>query len=251
MNSDSPFIVAIVQARMGSSRLPGKVLRDIAGEPMLVRVVERARKAELLDQVIVATSVAAEDDAVADLGKEWGFPVSRGSAQDVLDRYVQAARQFKAEIVVRITGDCPLIDPGVIDQTIKAFLSARPHVQYASNRIQRTYPIGLDVEVFWRDLLEQAALEAKEKYQREHVTPYFYEPEGRFQVIAVHASEDYGELRWTVDTAEDLAFVREIYSRMDPGEAFDWHAVLAILKENPALAELNAHVRQKDFHEAE
>lgn len=251
MSKDNLNIVAIVQARMGSSRLPGKILRDICGEPMLVRVVERARKAELLDQVVIATSVACEDDAVEALCKDRGYSLARGSEQDVLDRYLQAARQFQADVVVRITGDCPLIDPGVVDQTIKAFLDARPDVQYASNRIQRTYPIGLDVEVFWRDLLEQAAVDAREKYQREHVTPYFYDPEGRFAVIAVHAEQDHGTLRWTVDTMEDLTLVREIYARLGAESVFSWHDILALLKENPALADLNAQVRQKDYREAE
>lgn len=244
-------VVAIIQARMASKRLPGKVLLDVAGEPMLVHVVERTRRARLLDEVVVATGEGSGDDPVAQLCQERGYACVRGSEADVLARYLKAARQHLADVVVRITADCPLMDPQVIDQVVEAFLGAEPPADYASNRILRRYPVGLDVEVMSRAALERAGKEAHEPYQREHVTPYFYEQPGRFAVLSIEAPEDYGSLRWTVDTEADLRFVREVYARFPGRPHFGWRQVLDLLRAEPHLAAINAHVRQKHFREAE
>lgn len=244
-------IIAIIQARMGSSRLPGKVLAEIHGMPMIAWVVERARKAKLVDAVVVATTVAANDDAVAEMCEARGYACVRGRAADVLDRYMQAAEMYGAEIVVRLTGDCPLIDPDVIDNTIQAFLDSDPPAIYGSNRIVRSFPIGLDVEVMTFEALKMANQEAKEPYHREHVTPYFYEDTNRFRIVSVHADGEYGHYRWTVDTPEDLRFVRAIFSRLNDVNDFSWNDVLEILKTEPELMKINRNVRQRSYRDVE
>ncbi|OGO19500.1 MAG: hypothetical protein A2Z14_04015 [Chloroflexi bacterium RBG_16_48_8] len=248
-----PHIVAIIQARMGSSRLPGKILLDIAGLPMLARVVERVRRAETIDEVVVATTVEREDDVVAQYCQDQGYPYIRGDNLDVLKRYWQAAQTFKADIIVRITADCPLMDPRVVDRTVNAFLSSYPKAQFGTDRgldqIRRTYPIGMDVEVMTYDALNMAYHEAKEAYQREHVTPFLYEVIGCFDKTSVDAEGDYGSQRWAVDTPEDLAFVREIYARLAEKENFGFEDVISLLEREPALLEINAQITQKDMHD--
>jgi spore coat polysaccharide biosynthesis protein SpsF len=260
---------------MGSSRLPGKVLLDIGGEPMLVRVVERARRARRLNGVMVATTEDASDDLVARLCADRGYAVYRGSVHDVLDRYVQAARSQRAEAVVRITADCPVIDPAVIDRTVKAFfgktepqdeilsrrsvqLGIRPFpgpYDFAANRLppplHRTYPIGLDVEVCTSAALEYAWEHAQEKHQREHVMPYLYETEGRFNVLLVNHETDLGSLRWTVDTPEDLELLRRIYDHFGNRDDFSWLDVLDLWRREPELFEINAAVRHKTLRDVD
>jgi len=253
--------IAIIQARMGSSRLPGKVLLDIAGQPMLARVVERAQRAETLDGVAVATTTDPADDAVKNLCIERGYSCYRGSLHDVLDRYYQAARILNAEIIVRLTADCPLIDAGVIDETVNAFLgiainqplmamhnSQFPY-DFAANRLpppwHRTYPVGLDVEVCTFQALERAWKETSKPHHREHVMPYLYEEKGRFRVLLVNHDPDYGSLRWTVDTSEDLELVRQIYARFPGRDDFTWLEVLALFEREPELALINAQVQHK------
>ena len=246
-------VVAIVQARMGSRRLPGKVLADIAGEPMLVRVVERARRAQTVDEVVVATTTARADDALATLCEARGYACVRGHATDVLDRCYRAARQFRAEVVVRLTADCPLIDPGLIDHTVQVFLEAEPPLDFAANRLpwERTYPIGLDTEVCTFAALESAWERADQPHEREHVMPYLYEVPGRFRILHVKNEKDCGALRWTVDTGEDLEFVRQVYARFGGRDDFSWQEVLDLVTREPELAQVNAHVRHKAFTEAE
>jgi spore coat polysaccharide biosynthesis protein SpsF len=242
-----PRTVAIIQARMASSRLPGKVLQDIGGEPMLVRVVERVRRASLVHDVGVATTTDPADDPVADLCLARGYPLWRGSQFDVLDRYYRAAVQFGADVIVRVTADCPVIDPEVIDHTIKAFFEAG--VDFAANRLpppwKRTFPIGLDTEVVSLSALERAWKEAVEKHQREHVMPYFYDEEGRFRIRVIDTQPDYGSLRWTVDTPEDLELLRLIFARFDNRDDFRWKDIVALFAREPELAQINANVRHK------
>ncbi len=240
-------IVGIIQARMSSNRLPGKVLLDIAGEPMLMRVFTRAKRAKCLDEVVIATSVNVEDEPIIRLCEERGVTYSRGSAMDVLDRFKNAAREYKAEIVVRLTADCPLIDPDLIDQTVDAFLASDPPADLAVNRLpwDRTFPIGLDTEVCASSTLEIAWREADETHQREHVMPFFYENPERFCILHVRNDENYGHFRWTVDTAEDLTFIHEIYARFDGRDDFTWGEVLALLEKEPELANINAHIQHK------
>jgi spore coat polysaccharide biosynthesis protein SpsF len=242
-------IVAIVQARMGSTRLPGKVLKDIGGETMLARVIGRLRRASLINEVLVATTDTAADDAVVAECRKCSIPVSRGDEKDVLDRYFRAAQLSKAEIVVRVTSDCPLIDPEITGKTIAAFLESRP--DYASNVMQRTYPRGLDTEVMSIAALERAWRQAHKPYEREHVTPYIYEHPGEFKLLSVPGDEDYSSHRWTVDAPEDLEFVRTVYSRLAPDAAFSWRDILDLLKREPQLADVNRFVEQKPVRAAE
>jgi spore coat polysaccharide biosynthesis protein SpsF len=274
-----PKTIAIIQARMASSRLPDKVLLDIAGKPMLAWVVERTQRAQNLAEVIVATTTDSSDDAVQALCQERGYPVYRGSAFDVLDRYYQAARQHGADIVVRITADCPLIDPGLIDKAVATFtgsegsesravrrdallataasplaspLSPFPY-DFVANRLPppwgRTYPVGLDIEVCSFSGLEQAWSEANQPHQREHVMPFFYEQPERFRIRLLNHKFDYGELRWTVDTPQDLELLRSIAAHFDGRDDFTWLEVLEFVKDNPGVAQINAFVQPKDYRD--
>jgi spore coat polysaccharide biosynthesis protein SpsF len=252
-SAHSPKTVAIIQARMASSRLPGKVLLDIGGEPMLARVVERASRANAVAQTVVATTTDPGDDVVEAYCDERGYPCYRGSSFDVLDRYYQAARLHRAEIVVRITADCPVIDPGLIDQIVEEFI--RTQCDFAANRLPppwgRTYPIGLDIEVCSFAGLELAWREAALPHQREHVMPFFYEQPERFHILLVNHSVDYGTLRWTVDTADDLELLRQIYAHFGDRNDFSWLDVLELFERQPELAQINAQVPPKDYRAAD
>jgi spore coat polysaccharide biosynthesis protein SpsF len=260
--------IAIIQARMSSSRLPGKVLLDIAGQPMLARVVTRARRARLVDQVVVATSIDTSDDPVAALCSQSNYACYRGSQHDVLDRYFQAACRFAADVVVRLTADCPVIDPRLIDHTLAAFFGMQDDLQgnrsqhfdqlawdFAANRLPppwgRTYPIGLDTEVCTFQALRRAWQEASQPYQREHVMPYLYEVPGRFRVLLVNHDQDYGALRWTVDTPEDLEVLRRIYAAFAGRDDFSWLQVLELYQQHPELAQINAQVHHKSVQEVD
>lgn len=246
-------IVAIIQGRMSSSRLPGKVLMDIGGEPMLLRVVRRVQKVKSIQDVWVATTDQASDDPLVYLCKESNLPCYRGSTFDVLDRFYQTARAAGADVVVRITADCPLIDPAVIDRTVNALFTTG--ADFTANRLpppwKRTYPIGMDVEVCWFAGLERAWREAELPHEREHVMPFFYDAPGRFNIHVVNAEEDYGQLRWTVDTPEDLEVVRRIYSLLADTPDFTWRDVLAVWHDHPELAAINAEVYHHKFDEVD
>lgn len=238
--------LAIVQARMGSSRLPGKVLLDLGGTTVLARVVDRLRRSTLVDEIVVATSASERDDAVIAECERLQVGSFRGSEYDVLDRYHWCAELHDAEIVVRITADCPLIDPELVDQTIHAFVNKR--CDYASNALFATYPRGLDVEVLTTYALAHAWNEARSVHQREHVTPFLYEHPELFRLVSVEAESDYSHHRWTLDTPEDLQFLRSIYARFDGRSFFGWREVLELVQREPQLAQMNAHVIQKAVH---
>lgn len=238
-------VVAIIQARMGSSRLPGKVLQDIGGSTMLARVVRRTQRAASLDEVIVATTVETDDEVIVAECRRLSVPVFRGDKEDVLDRYYQAAQAYHAAIIVRITSDCPLIEPEVVDQVVRACLDAQ--ADYASNTLQRTYPRGLDTEVMTLSALELAWRQATEPYQRIHVTPYLYQHPDQFKLLSVTDDQDHSRYRWTVDTPDDLAFVREVYRRLDNDDAIRWTQVLDLLEREPALLRINTGVPQKEL----
>jgi spore coat polysaccharide biosynthesis protein SpsF len=244
-------VVAIIQARAGSSRLPGKVLLDIAGQTMLSRVVARAGRAKSLSAVAVATTADPADDAVEALCREKGYPVFRGSLYDVLDRYYQAACVFGAETIVRLTADCPMIDPDEIDHTVDEFF--RAGVDFAANRLPwgRTVPIGLDTEVCSFSALERAWKEASLPYEREHVMPYLYDQEGRFKVLLVNSTPDYGFYRWTVDTPQDLELVRQVYAAFGGRDTFTYAEALALFAARPDLAQINAQVQHKSFKDVD
>ena len=238
-------VVVVVQARMGSTRLPGKVLLDLAGEPMLARGLNRARRARTVDDVVVATTTQPADDAIVGLCAQRGDCCFRGSEEDVLDRYYQAAMAYRADAVVRITSDCPLIEPEVTDTVVRAFLDRQPGLDYAANVLPpRTFPRGLDTEVVRLDALERAWREDQNLAWREHVTTYIRRTPGRFQLHAVTNAVNYSAMRWTVDTPEDLAFVQKISDHFGH-DHFSWREVLAVLEEHPEWLEINRPVTQK------
>ncbi len=218
--------LCIVQARMGSTRLPGKVLADIVGEPMLARAVQRVQKSTKIGETIVATSTLAADDAIANYCIEHNIPVFRGSENDVLDRFYQAAKSRGADIVVRVTADCPLIDPAVVDRVLEAFEAAR--ADYASNVGRLTFPDGLDTEVFSFAALEAAWRDARKASEREHVTPYLRNPE-RFKQAGLEAPKNFSRERWTVDEPADLEFVRRVWTEFDGRLDFSYEDVLNLL----------------------
>jgi spore coat polysaccharide biosynthesis protein SpsF len=218
---------------MGSTRLPGKAIREIEGQTMLARVVSRVERAARVDEVTVATTDREADDAIVAECERLGIRVFRGSEQDVLSRYEGAAATFGAGPIVRITSDCPLIDPEIIDEVVAALGDA----DFAANTLERTYPQGLDVEVIARGALDRAAEEALDPYDREHVFPYVYGHPERFRLVSVRGDEDWSSLRWTVDEAADLEFVRAVYKRL--GDPPGWRSVLALLEREPKLAAIN------------
>lgn len=244
--------VAIIQARMASSRLPGKVLVDLCGRPVLEWIVRRARRATRIDEVVVATTISVEDDAIAHFCKEREIAYARGSMHDVLDRYYQSAKQFDADLIVRITGDCPLIDPEMLDANLTQFLNAIPRLDFAANRLpeQRTIPIGLDAEYCTFDALEQAWKEAQAPHQREHVMPYFYEHPERFAIFHMQHEPNLGHLRWTVDTPEDLELLRAICGHFQ-NDQFSWLEVLELFEQQPDLAAINAQVAHKNQYDVD
>jgi spore coat polysaccharide biosynthesis protein SpsF len=240
-------IVAIIQARMGSTRLPGKVLLDLGGDTVLSRVVRRVRRAKLIGEVVIATTKDARDDAIVAECQRLAVQCFRGEELDVLDRYYRAAESTGADAVVRITSDCPLIEPEVSDRVVQAFLDRSP--AYASNTLTRTYPRGLDTEIMTSVALARAWKEAQRAYQRVHVTPYLYENPDLFNIEQITAEQNYADHRWTLDTPEDLAFLRAVYARMGNDDHLYWRDLLELLERQPELVAMNRHITMKALHE--
>jgi spore coat polysaccharide biosynthesis protein SpsF len=249
---ESVKTIAFIQARMGSKRLPGKVLAPLAGRPVLLRVVDRVRAADSVDAAVVLTSTDPRDEVIAHLCTRSGVLFMRGSEDDVLDRYARAAVTFGPELVVRVTADCPLIDPAVIDDLVALF-GQRPGLAYASvatgaigpGHGYLRYPDGLDVEAFPASVLAIAAAQAREPFEREHVTPYIQRHPERFSAAVLEADRDLGEERWTLDYPADLALLDAIYERLGDSspEPFGHRDVLALLEREPQLRELNRRHR--------
>ena len=238
---------AIIQARMGSRRLPGKVLMDIAGKPMIQHVVERARRCESIDGVIVATSTSSDDDQLADRCRDLGVDVVRGSEHDVLSRYALAAEKFRCQTVIRITSDCPLIDPEIVDN-VACEVVHNPGVQYACNFFpQRLFPRGLDVEAINARVLQQLNQKAVDPRHREHVTLGIYEKASRFNIASVSNRLDHSHLRWTVDTEADLKLVRKIFGYFADRnkDCFGYADIMRALTQNWHWCEINKEVLQK------
>lgn len=234
-------VVAIVQARMGSTRLPGKVLKPLAGKPMLWHVLSRALAAKKIDEVVLATTTAPEDRALEPVARELGVRVVFGQPTDVLDRYYQAARSAGADAVARVTADCPFLDPEVVDACVDLF--QRSGKAYASNAIKRTFPDGLDVEVFSFFALEAAWKEASLASEREHVTPFIWKNPGRFPAAELVRETDLSALRWCVDNPEDLLLAEAVCAELGRGgRLFGYHELLQFIKGRPDLAALNAGI---------
>ncbi|MDV2583345.1 glycosyltransferase family protein [Alkalibacillus haloalkaliphilus] len=239
-------VVAIVQTRMGSTRLPGKVLKPVLSKPLLEYQVERLRRTECLDQIVIATTTQAEDQTIVDFSKELSIPYYRGSEEDVLSRYVEAANHYDADVIVRITSDCPIIDPQVIDQVVSYYLENHHDYDYVSNTLQRTYPRGMDTEVFSKNLLEKVSKLAETQSEREHVTAYILKRSDQYKVKNIAHSENHSDNRWTVDTVEDFQLIKKIIEHLYPKDPhFTLEDTLKLLKEYPEWKKINAHVEQK------
>jgi spore coat polysaccharide biosynthesis protein SpsF (cytidylyltransferase family) len=240
-------ITAIVQARMGSTRLPGKVLRDLGGRTVLARVLRRLARASRIHELIVATTDSASDlDVVAECAR-LQFSCFRGSENDVLGRYLRAAEECRSDVIVRVTGDCPLIDPELVDEVVAACITN--HADLSCNDVPHTFPRGLDVEAFTIETLYKVQDMAGQAYQREHVTPLVYERPDIFRTYSVKGDRDLSHLRWTVDTPEDLQLIRAIYARFENRDDFGWREALALVDSHPELTEINAHVAQRSVTE--
>jgi len=239
----NPRIVAIIQARMGSTRFPGKTLADIAGKPLLAHILERVKASRTINEIVIATTTNSEDQAILHLAAEHGVQAYAGSVDDVLDRFYQVARQVCADIIVRIGADDPFKDPEVLDEIVKYFL-VNPELDYVSNTIEPTFPEGLDVEVFSFRALERAWKEARLPSEREHVTPYIWKFPTRFNIANIRHEVDLSHLRWTLDYEEDLNFAREVYARLTHKGIFLMEDVLALLAAEPALAKINQGIEQ-------
>ena len=231
-------IVAIIQSRKGSTRLPGKVMMDIVGKPMLWHVITRVKHAKRLDDIVIATTTLNEDKRILELASEMRIKRYAGSEDDVLDRYYQAAIIYKADVIVRITADCPLIDPNVIDRAIEFYLNH--DFEYVGTGIKPTYPDGLDTEVFSFSTLERAWKEATLASEREHVTPYIWKNPQLFKIKNLRNDKDLSYMRWTVDEERDLEFIREIYKRLyKEGKIFYMGDIFNLLKKHPELMDIN------------
>ena len=239
-------VVCIIQARLGSTRLPRKVLADIHGKTMLAHVIGRARAIKGVDAVAVATTAAPEDEAVAEAARRSGALVFRGHPTDVLDRFYQAALAFKADAAVRITADCPLLDPAVSGLVVQRFL--RGGLDYCSNILPPTFPDGLDTEIVSFAALERVWRIARLESDREHVTTYIRTHPGEFRVANVESATDLSSLRWTVDEPADLEFVRGVLRLLDggAGAAPGMTDVLRVVRDHPELAVLNVSFQRNE-----
>ena len=238
--------MAIVQARMTSTRLPGKVLLPILGIPMLSLQLERMRRATSIDGIVIATTVNAADDPIVELCIQQGIAYFRGSEQDVLSRYAEAAQAFGIDVVVRVTSDCPLIEPDLMDKVVNIFLHAHGELDYVSNTLQPSFPYGLAVEVFSRQVLDQAHRLAVQHAEREHVTPYIYWRPQQFRLKSFTHNENLSQHRWTVDTPEDFELVSKIYGALYPqNPEFGMKQTLQLFDKHPAWMHINRHIDQK------
>jgi len=217
--------LCVVQARMGSTRLPGKVMAEIGGRPSLVLMLDRLAHLAV-DQLVVATSTLPGDDRIEVVGRETSVPVVRGPEEDVLARFIVAVDAYPATHVIRLTADCPLMDPALVATALD--LVTRDGADYASNTLHRTFPDGLDVEVVTAAALREAAAEAVDSYEREHVTPFIYRRPDRYKLAGFESGEDLGDERWTLDTAEDLERIRGIVDRLEDPITAGWRDILAV-----------------------
>lgn len=232
------MIAAVIQARMGGSRLPGKVMADIAGRPMLAHIIERVKHCSRIDNIVIATTGLLQDKGILAYADSHDISAYAGKQDDVLDRYYHAAKSESADIIVRITADDPLKDPEIIDLALD-HMQSTPGLDYVSNTIEPTYPEGLDIEVFTFQALESAHNKAVLASEREHVTPYIWKNPFRFKVMNFTHHKDLSFMRWTVDYEEDLRFIRKIYDRLYRGKIFLMQEILDLLEQEPELMEIN------------
>lgn len=237
----------IVQARMGSTRLPGKIMKKVLDKPLLEYQLERLLRVKYADQVIIATTDHGGEQPIVDLCLRLGVPYFRGSEQDVLARYYGAATQYGADVVVRITSDCPLIDPAVVDKVIGFYLTHKEEYDFVSNTFaKRTYPRGMDTEVFSYKALKEANEEATDEAEREHVTIFIKRRPERYRLKTLPYDKDFSHYRWTVDTPEDFMLIEKMITALYPvNPHFTLEDCLALLTENPDWIKINEHIKQK------
>ncbi len=241
------MIGTIIQARVGSTRLPGKVLKEVLGKPLLILMLERVKKAKQLEKIIVAIPESNENDLIEKIVEENGFEVYRGSEDDVLERYFLAAKEFGIDPIVRLTSDCPLIDPKIVDQGIKIY-KKNDGCDYITNIVDRTYPDGEDIEIISFKALENAFNNAIDKHDREHVTTYIGCRENEFKHKNFKYHKNLSHLRWTVDYPEDFEFVTRVFEELYPkkGISFTMEDILELLKEKPEIEKINKNILGKD-----
>lgn len=242
-DSAAARVVTIIQARMGSERLPGKVLAPILGTPLLALIIKRISVSRMGGPVVVATTREPEDDAVAELVLRLGVNCFRGATEDCLDRYYEAARNCQAEVVVRLTADNPLIDHEFLDWVVSEFFATDPRCDYLITS-STSFPLGLSVEVFSFSALEVAWRETLDPDLRAHVTPHLRRHPERFRGVTLTGSRDCSQMRWTVDTHEDLKFVRALFDHFGH-DHFSWREAIAAVEAHPEWTEINRNVRQR------
>ena len=239
-------IVSTIEARIGSTRLPEKTRKEIVGKPMLELLIERLKRARKIDEIVVATTTEPEDKVITELAERVGVKWFRGSSEDVLDRVLQAAKAYKADIIVEMTGDNPLLDPELVDEAISLYLKG--NYDYVSNAIKETYPDGLNVQVFSVKVLDEVARITNDPADRENVSLYIYEHPEKYRLYNMEAPPEYyhPEYRWTVDTEEDLQFVTAVYENLYYKKPdFSLADIMQLLKEKPELLKINTHIKQK------
>ena len=242
--------VIIVQARMTSTRLPGKILKKVLGKSLLEYQIERLGQVKLADEVVIATTINETDEPIVQLCNNLSTPYFRGSQEDVLSRYYETAKAHQADLIVRVTSDCPLIDPQVIDRVIKFYIDHQTEYDYVSNSLERTYPRGMDTEVFSFNALQEAFLGATALPDREHVTPFIHRQPQRYSLASVNYSDNQSHHRWTVDTPEDFELIKRILEAIYPNlPDFTLKDCLNLLQKNPEWLTINAHVQQKKYGE--
>jgi len=240
-------IGAIIQARMGSARLPGKVLMPLVGKPVVQHVVERLTRSKTIDKIIVATSTNEIDDILAKFLKTNGISFFRGDEDDVLDRFYQCAKKFKLDVIIRITSDCPFVDAQLVDEIVNYFLTHKGKLDYTANVNPPTYPDGLDVEVFSFAALEKSWKEAKLQYQREHVTSFIRDNPQIFKNVNITYKRDLSNVRLTLDTAEDFIVVSNIYNSLySKNPKFNWLDVINLIEANPEILNPTKHIKRDE-----
>lgn len=239
-------VAAIIQARMGSTRLPGKVLKKVLGKPLLEYQIERVLRAKSIDEVIIATTTNRRDNPIIQLCQQLSIPFYRGSEQNVLSRYYETAKQFNADKVVRLTSDCPIIDPEIIDRVVLYFLKNQHKYDFVANTLKRTYPRGMDTEVLSYEVLKKIHEQAIEKLYREHVTSYLYSHPDEFSLFNIEHERDESKYRLTVDTPEDFDLIEKIITTLYPmNKTFTLNDVIRLLEEKPVWATINSNIEQK------
>lgn len=245
-------VVCLVQARVGSTRLPGKILKEICGKTILHHEIDRLKKCKEIDEIVIATTDKEDDDKIVNEAKKLSVKYFRGSENDVLSRFYYAAKENNADIIVRVTSDCPCIDFEILDKMLIYFKDKykEKQVDYLSNTIKRTYPRGYDIEIFTFSALEKSYINAEKEYEREHVTPYIYDKTNNFLKLSFENKEDYSKYRVTLDTIEDFIVIKNIFENLYyKNPYFKLNDVVQYLNNNLHIVDINKHIEQKKLGE--